>query len=192
MNHFKKSLKLFWAPAAIVCLLFASYGSYTDRKERLRQQIESVENSLTGIEKDLAESQGVVDLYLVSRRDLEPYISSLFSVKEPESLIGRIDDTASLYKVRLADIRLDVPKFIEVRGKTESISIVPCEASFTGNFFSLGEFVAALEKEPYLLIISETGMVISEESGNVLKMSLKGAFRFFKSEMIEELRNHGD
>jgi len=191
MSSLRRYLKIFWHCLVIVIGIFIGYSLHSDHEENLRTRAVETEKAIQSIESDLVNSQGIVDRYTAAKDGFRPYISFLFPPMKPEALIEEIRSLALSYRVNLSDIQLDVPKFIEIRGKEEAISIVPFEISFTGDFFSLGKFLEELEKAPYLQNLSDMGMSIKDDSGIRIRLSLKGAFRFFQKEVIEELVNDG-
>ncbi len=187
MNKFKTHLLILWPGVLVISFLIAGYLVYSDALEKTRGKIESTLATLSAMNEDLANSQDMVDRYETARRDLEPYLSVLFPSSEPQALIDDLKRLAREHDVRLSDFTLDVPKFIEIRGRNETISIVPFEISFRGGFFDLGKFLERLEKTPYLHTISSSGMSAQDDTGGNLTLSLRGAFRFFSKEAVEEI-----
>jgi len=191
MKTIKKYWKITWPAATIILVVSFSYFGHADKKNSLKSNIIQTEASIASIGLDLSHSQLIVDQHSEARNNIQPYLSSLFSVSEPDSLIAKVNETCEVYKVKLADVYLDVPKFIEVRGKVEAISLVPFEMTFSGEFFNLGKLAVALEQEPYMHRISDAGMSLDSNTSGTLKMTIKGAFRFFSDEIVEELKNNG-
>ena len=181
-----RQLKTWYPAVSIVVLFLAAYLWYENAKvEAMRQTAESAA-SVEKIQKDLANSQRIVEAYAESRERVSQYLSDIFPVNNPEALIDRLEADALSHGIRLADLEVDIPKFIEVRGKPEAISLVPFRASFAGDFFSLGKFLENLERAAYLHTITEFELSAESESGRRLSIRLAGALRFFDIELVKE------
>lgn len=191
MNNLKKYAAIFWPGLVIVLLLITGFYLHLDFKNSAESRLDIIKESIRKIEADLGNSQQLVDYYLASKQALKPYLSMMFPPVKPESLIEKIRNTAISHNVRMTNIQLDVPKFIEIRGKKEAVSIVPFEISFSGDFFSLGKFLNEFEKAPYLQSITEMGMANQADTGEIITLSIKGAFRFFQKETVKELTGDG-
>ncbi|MEE9553663.1 MAG: hypothetical protein V3W18_05145 [candidate division Zixibacteria bacterium] len=192
MKIAKKYIDTIWSGSIIIIALVIGYINYSGYKFDLQKKLSIAENSITEMKADLGKSQEVVLRYSASRDEIQPYLNTLFPAERPDDLIKEIRKSARRNNARLADIKLDVPKFIEIRGRNESISIVPFEISFTGSFFSLGRFLEDFEKSPFLQEVSQMGISIQNDTGSALKLSMKGAFRFFSRETVEELIADGN
>ena len=192
MNTVKEYIGALWPGSIIILALVTGYFYYTGQRVDLRDRITAAENSIELMKTELSGSQNTVELHADAQKAIQPYLNTLFPSDQPDALISEIKKLAADNKARLADIKLDVPKFIEIRGRNESISIVPFEISFTGRFFSLGKFLERLEKTPYLQEITDVGISIQNDTGSSLKMSMKGAFRFFSKEAVTELIADGN
>jgi hypothetical protein len=159
---------------------------YVNYKHETLNQIYRTRNSMEGIRAQLQNIQEYVDVFIVSRSKISGYLPMLFAVDEPQALIDDLKGKAAKRGARLADVQLDVPKFIKVRKDTDPVSIVPFKASFHGDFISLGKLLVDLEKVPYIQTISGMNLTIRDDSGNKLLMSIEGAFRFFDNDLIDE------
>jgi hypothetical protein len=143
MDRIKEILFVFWPAAVTLAVIIMAYYVHAGYEVRLADRSAEVEESISEINDKLSGSQAAIDDYLAARERIRPYLLSLYPVNNPDSLIEDIKSRAVSLKVRLADIRLDVPKFIQVRNREEAISIVPFEASFTGDFFLAGQIPGA-------------------------------------------------
>ncbi len=192
MNTAKKYIGALWPGSLIALALVTGYFYYSGQTADLLVKITAVENSIELMKAELSNSQNMLTLHAGAQRAIQPYLNTLFPSDRPDALISEIKKLAARNKARLADIKLDVPKFIEIRGRNESLSIVPFEISFTGGFLSLGKFLERLESRPYLQEITEVGISIQNDTGSSLRMFMKGAFRFFSKEAVEELTADGN
>jgi hypothetical protein len=186
MAKIREMLLVFWPGLATVAVFVIVYFVHAGYEARLTVQSAEIEESISAINANLSGSQAAINDYNAVRAGIQPYLLSLYPADDPEALIDDIKKTALSLEVRLADIRLDVPKFIEVRNREEAISIVPFEASFTGDFFSLGRLLVEIERAPFLQNISELGISTEDESGNKIRLSVRGALRFFKRDIIQD------
>lgn len=191
MISLKKYIAIFWPGVLVIIAIIGGFRLHSDFKRSSESRLVDLKASIDRIESDLANSQKLVDYYLASKQALKPYLSMMFPPMKPEFLIERIKNTARAHRVEMTNIQLDVPKFIEIRGKKEAVSIVPFEISFSGDFMSLGKFLEEFEKAPYLQSVTEMGMADKVESGEVIDLTIKGAFRFFKKDTVKELTDDG-
>lgn len=192
MKTAKKYIGALWPGSLIMLVMVTGYFYYTAQTADLLVRISAAENSIELMKAELSNSQNTLILHAGAQRAIQPYLNTLFPSDRPDALISEIKKLAARNNARLADIKLDVPKFIEIRGRNESLSIVPFEISFTGGFLSLGKFLERLEKRPYLQEITEVGISIQNNTGSSLRMFMKGAFRFFSKEAVEELTADGN
>lgn len=192
MKTAKKYIGALWPGSLIMLVMVTGYFYYTAQTADLLVRISAAENSIELMKAELSNSQNTLILHAGAQRAIQPYLNTLFPSDRPDALISEIKKLAARNNARLADIKLDVPKFIEIRGRNESLSIVPFEISFTGGFLSLGKFLERLEKRPYLQEITEVGISIQNDTGSSLRMFMKGAFRFFSKEAVEELTADGN
>lgn len=186
MSRVRNHLKSGWPILTIFAAGLLGYLMYVNYKQETLNRIFETRNSTESIQNQLQNIQEFVDAFVVSRSKISGYLPMLFPVDKPQALIDDLKSKAATRGARLADIQLDVPKFIDVREKTEAVSIVPFKASFHGDFTSLGKFLDDLEGVPYLQAISEMSLTRRDASGNRLQMTLKGAFRFFDNDLIDE------
>jgi len=186
MSWIRNHLKSGWPVLIILSVGLMGYFMYVNYKQEALNQIYKTKNSTESIQAQLQNSQEFVDAFIASRSKISGFLPMLFPVDEPQALIDDIKGKAAKRGVRLADVQLDVAKFIEVRRNTDPVSIVPFKASFYGDFISLGKFLADLERVPYIQTISEMNLTIRDDSGNKLLMTVKGALRFFDSDLIDE------
>jgi hypothetical protein len=49
-----------------------------------------------------------------------------------------------------------------------------------------------IEKAPFLQNVSELGLSIENESGSQMRLTMKGALRFFKEDIIKDLLEDGN
>lgn len=192
MGKIREMLLVFWPATATIAAIIMAYFIHAGYEARLAARSAEIEESISAINANLSGSQAAIDDFAEAGERIQPYLLSLYPADDPIALIDDIKRKALTSKVRLADIRLDVPKFIEVRNREEAISIVPFEASFTGDFFSLGRFLVEIEKAPFLQNLSEMGISIENETGSRMRLSVKGALRFFKRDIIRDLFEDGD
>lgn len=185
MSWIRKHLESRWPILIIFAVGLMGYFIYVNYKQETLTQIYRTRNSTESIRAELQSSQEVVDTFIAARSKISDYLPMFFAVNEPQALIDNIKHKAAKRDVCLADIQLDVPKFIEVRKNTDPVSIVPFKVSFYGNFLSLGKFLADLERVPYIQTISEMNLTTQDDYGNKLLMTIKGALRFFDNNLID-------
>lgn len=186
MSWIRNHLRSGWPILTIFTVGLVGYFMYVNYKHETLNQIYRTRNSMEGIRAQLQNIQEYVDVFIVSRSKISGYLPMLFAVDEPQALIDDLKGKAAKRGARLADVQLDVPKFIKVRKDTDPVSIVPFKASFHGDFISLGKLLVDLEKVPYIQTISGMNLTIRDDSGNKLLMSIEGAFRFFDNDLIDE------
>lgn len=185
MSWIRNHIKSGWPILIIFAVGLMGYFMYVNYKLETLTQIYKTRNSIETIQAELQNSQEFVDTFIAARSKISGYLPMFFPVDEPQALIDNIKDKAAKRDVRLADIQLDVPKFIEVRKNTDPVSIVPFKVSFYGDFLSLGKFLADLEGVPYIQTISEINLTIQDDYGNKLLITIKGALRFFDNDLID-------
>ncbi len=166
------------------------YFMYTNYLHETLNQIYGAVNSIESARVQLQNIQEYVDDFNASRSKISNFLPMLFQVDEPQALIDDLKSKAVNRGGRLADVQLDVPKFIEVRKNTDPVSIVPFKASFHGDFISLGKLLVDLEEAPYVQTISEVNLTNRDDSGTRLLMSIKGALRFFDNDLIDRQVNN--
>lgn len=186
MSWIRNHLKTGWPILMIFAIGLMGYMMYVNYKQETLNQIHRTRNSSESIQAQLRNVQEFVDAFIVSCSKISVYLPMLFPVDEPQTLIDDLKSKAVNRGARLADVQLDVPKFIEVRKNTDPVSIVPFKASFHGDFISLGKFLVDLEEAPYVQTISEINLTIREDSGTNLLMTIKGALRFFDNDLIDK------
>ena len=186
MSWIRDHLEWGWPILIIFAVGLMGYFIYVNYKQETLAQIFRTRNSIENIQAELQNSQEFVDTFIAARSRISDYLPMFFPVNEPQALIDDIKNKAAKRDIGLADIQLDVPKFIQVRENTDPVSIVPFKVSFYGNFLSLGKFLADLERVPYIQTISEMNLTIQDDHGNKLLMTIKGALRFFDNDLIDE------
>jgi Tfp pilus assembly protein PilO len=179
-------MKSAWSILILLGIGLIGYFTYVNYKLETLNQIYNTANSTERVRAQLQNIQEYVDAFIASRQEISGYLPMLFPVDEPQALIDDLKSKGAIRGVRMADIELDVPKFIKVRKDTDPVSIVPFKASFHGDFISLGKFLSDLEKIPYIQAISEMDLTARDDSGERILMSIKGALRFFDNELIDE------
>lgn len=185
MSWIRNHLKSGWPILIIFAAGLMGYIMYLNYRQDTLNQINRVRNSTESIRAQLLNSQKSIDAFIDSRSKISGYLPMLFPVDEPQALIDDLRGKAAGRGARLADVQLDVPKFIEVRKNTDPVAIVPFKASFYGDFISLGKFLVDLERFPYIQTISDMNLTIRDDSGNRLHLTIKGALRFFDNDLID-------
>ena len=186
MSRVRNHLRSGWPILTIFAVGLLGYLMYVNYRQETLNQIFKTRNSTESIQTQLHNIQEFVDAFVVSRSKISGYLPVLFPVDKPKALIDDLRGKAAKRGARLADIQLDVSKFIEVRTNTDPVAIVPFKASFHGDFISLGKFLVDLEKFPYIQTISDMNLTILDGSGNRLHLAIQGALRFFDSDLIDE------
>ncbi len=190
MNWIRNQLRSGWPILIIFIFGLMGYFMYTNYLRETLNQIYGAVDSIESARVQLQNIQEYVDDFNASRSKISDFLPMLFPVDEPQALIDDMKRKAVNRGGRLADVQLDVPKFIEVRKNTDPVSIVPFKASFHGDFISLGKFLVDLEEAPYVQTISEVNLTNRDDSGTRLLMSIKGALRFFDNDLIDRQVNN--
>jgi hypothetical protein len=185
MRWIRNHLESGWPITVIFTAGLIGYLMYVNYKQETLTRIYRTRNSIETIRAELQNSQKFVDAFIAARAKISTYLPMFFSVDEPQALIDDMKNKAANREVRLADIQLDIPKFVEVRKSADHVSIVPFKASFHGDFLCLGKFLVDLERTPYIQTISEMNLTIQDGYGNKLLMTIKGALRFFDNDLIK-------
>jgi hypothetical protein len=184
MSLIRSHLKSGWPITIVFAVGLAGYLMYANYKQETLTRIWRTGESIESIRAELQNSQKFIDAFVAARAKISTYLPMFFSVDEPQALIDDIESRAANRRVGLADIQLDVPKFVEIRKNTDHVSIVPFKASFRGDFLSLGKFLVDLEKTPYIQTISEMNLTNQGGYENKLLMTITGALRFFDNDLI--------
>lgn len=190
MNWIRNQLRSGWPILIIFTFGLMGYFIYMNYLHETLNQIYRAVDSIENARLQLQNIQEYVDDFNASRSKISDFLPMLFPVDEPQALIDDLKSKAVNRGGRLADVQLDVPKFIEVRKNTDPVSIVPFKASFHGDFISLGKILVDLEEAPYVQTISEVNLTNRDDSGTRLLMSIKGALRFFDNDLIDRQVNN--
>lgn len=186
MRLIRAHLESGWPITIVFAVGLIGYFMYVNYKQETLTRIYRTGKSIESIRAELENSQEFIDAFVAGRAKISTYLPMFFSVDEPQALIDDIECRAANQEVGLADIQIDVPKFVEVRKNTDHVSIVPFKASFHGDFLSLGKFLVDLEKTPYIQTISGVNLTVQDGYGDRLLMTITGALRFFDNDLINE------
>jgi hypothetical protein len=178
-------MKAGWPALAALLLAIAGYFLFEDRYEKVDGQLESERAGADRIQVDLKNSQRTVEELAAAKQNIREYRSGIFGIDETQRLIDRIDDKALQHGASMADIQIDVPKFMEIRKGNEPEFMVPFQVSFAGDFFSLGSLLSALEKAPFVYEVTDAALVLPGNSDEGLTMTLKGTVRFFSNDLVD-------
>ena len=173
-----------WPAAAAVLLAVAGYMIFAEHYRSVERQLARARAEADRIQVDLKNSQKTIDDLAAARESIRKYLPDMFRIDETQKLIDRMAEKATENGAVMVDIQLDVPKFMEARKDEEPILPVPFEASFAGDFFSLGSLTSDLENAPFVYKLTETGLVLSGEKDDELSMTVKGAVRFFSKNLV--------
>lgn len=110
-----------------------------------------------------------------------------FSLNETVSLVREIAAIADIYKIKLNDFKLDIPKYIDCKERANGPGpfSVPFEGKFEGNYIAAGKFVNALEEKIYIGEIYSIRLTNSETNLSGITFNIKGIVRFIDRYNLE-------
>lgn len=191
MKKIEFMIRLAWLPAAALLLAFTGYWIFAGHYESVHRQLESERTRADRIQVDLKNSQETVDELAAAKESISEYLSDIFRIDETQKLIDRIGDKAVQHGATMADIQIDVPKFVEIRKEDRPEFPIPFQASFVGDFYSLGSLLSALEGAPFVYELTYMSLVPSGNAAEGLMMTVKGTVRFFRGDLANRYLRDG-
>jgi hypothetical protein len=180
-----------WPVAATLMVALFGYLIFAGHYDEMARRIDLEKAAADRIQIDLRNSQKTIDDLAKARESVSEYLPEIFKIGDTQSLIDRMAEKADLEGAAMVDIQLDVPKYMEIRKADDPVFPVPFQASFAGDFFTLGSLLSSLEKAPFVYKVTEVGLATSADVKRPLTMTLKGAVRFFSSDVVERYLSDG-
>ncbi len=184
-------IKAGWPVAIALLVAFSAYLVFADHYGNLGRQIRAERAAADRIQVDLRNSQRTIGDLDRARERVSKYIPEIFRMGDAQKLIDRMGEKAAKEEAVMVDVQFDVPKFMKISKSREPVFLVPFEVSFAGDFYSLGRLLASLEMAPFVYKITESGLVSSGDVNRPLRMTVKGAVRFFSEELVERYLSDG-
>jgi hypothetical protein len=184
-------IKAGWPVAAALLAGLSGYLVFADHYESLGRQIEAERAAADRIQVDLRNSQKTISDLETARKSVSEYVPEIFKMGDTQKLIDRMGEKATQEKAVMVDVQIDVPKFMKIRRADDPVYVVPFEASFAGDFYSLGKLLSSLETAPFVYKVTESGLVPSGDVNKPLTMTVKGAVRFFSRDLVEKYLTDG-